>query len=171
MTEGLLEKAVLGGGCFWCLEAIYQRQDGVLRVISGYAGGTLPNPTYEQVCAKDTGHVEVVEVTYDTSVVSFAELLDLFWQAHDPTTKDRQGNDVGHQYRSVIMTIDAAQEEVARASCQVAQAIFPAPIVTEISRLDQFWPAEVTHQDYYNRNKMAPYCMFVIAPKLSKMGK
>ena len=165
-----MSDAVLGGGCFWCLEAVYQRIPGVAAVESGYAGGHVDNPTYQQVCDKQTGHAEVVRIRHDPQQVSFAKILEAFWQAHDPTTPDRQGHDVGPQYRSVILFSDDDQERVARESLASAQQNSKDPIVTEIAQLTRFWPAEVNHQDYYNRNKMAPYCMFMITPKLKKMG-
>ncbi len=163
-------QAVLGGGCFWCLEAVSQRVPGVLGVGSGYAGGQLPDPTYRQVCAGGTGHAEVVRISFDPDAVSYASLLELFWQAHDPTTPDRQGNDVGPQYRSIILHAGPEQEREARASVLQAQQGFSAPIVTEVAQLDKFWPAEPEHSDYYNSHRTAPYCMFLIAPKLKKLG-
>ena len=161
--------AVLGGGCFWCLEAVYQRLTGVLEVTSGYAGGHVANPTYEQVCGKNTGHAEVVRIQYDPAQISYEKLLEMFWLTHDPTTLDRQGNDVGPQYRSVILYADADQERLARAALTTAQATLTSPIVTKIAPLTEFWPAEIEHHDYYNRNKSAPYCLFLIRPKLEKL--
>lgn len=164
------EEAVLGGGCFWCLEAIYLRMPGVLDVGSGYAGGHVESPSYEQVCGKQTGHAEVVKVGFDPGKTSYPEILKMFWQAHDPTTPDRQGHDVGPQYRSIILYENEGQEKQARESAKEAQGLFKDPIVTEIVPLDKFWPAEPGHQDYYNRNQMAPYCLFNITPKLKKLG-
>ena len=163
--------ATLGGGCFWCLEAVYLELRGVHGVKSGYAGGHVANPTYEQVCGKKTGHVEVVEVTFDVTEITYAELLEVFFTIHDPTTKDRQGNDVGPQYRSAIFTHSAEQERVAREQLDAAQAHWDAPIVTELRPLDHFWPAEKYHDDYYARNPQNPYCAAVVAPKVSKARK
>jgi peptide-methionine (S)-S-oxide reductase len=165
--------ATLGGGCFWCLEAVYLDLDGVLTAKSGYAGGHVANPTYEQVCAKRTGHAEVVQLGFDPDVVSFADLLRVFFTIHDPTTRDRQGNDVGPQYRSIILTHDAAQAETARVVMdEIAAAdIWGAPLVTEIKPLDIFWPAEAEHDDYFNRTPWSGYCRAVIAPKVAKFRK
>ncbi len=172
MSEGIrTELATLAGGCFWCLEAVYLELRGVHGVKSGYAGGHVANPTYEQVCGKRTGHAEVVQVTFDPTVISFEELLDVFFTIHDPTTKDRQGNDVGPQYRSAIFFHSAEQERVARARLTAAQAHWDAPIVTEIAPLDRFWPAEVYHDNYFARNPGNPYCAVVVAPKVSKARK
>ena len=171
MTEkGNLASAVLGGGCFWCIEAVFQRIDGVARVESGYAGGHVANPSYEQVCGKNTGHAEVVRVFFDPDKVSFSEILDVFWKAHDPTTLNRQGPDAGPQYRSIILYSDDAQKNEAELSKASAQENFKDPIVTEIAPLKEFWVAEANHQDYYNRNKMMPYCMLMITPKIKKLG-
>jgi peptide-methionine (S)-S-oxide reductase len=164
------EQAILGGGCFWCVEAVYERLDGVRSVESGYAGGHVAHPTYEQVCSGSTGHAEVARITFDPSVISFDDILDMFWQAHDPTTPNRQGADVGTQYRSIILTHDASQQERAVASRAKAQKLFSSPIVTEIRPLDTFYAAEAYHQDYYKNNASAPYCMFVIRPKLKKLN-
>lgn len=164
-----LEKATLGGGCFWCLEAVYERIDGVKSVVSGYAGGTAANPTYEQVCTGKTGHAEVVQVEYDPKIVSYERLLHLFWECHDPTTMNRQGNDVGAQYRSVIFYHDEKQKEAAEKSKKAAAGMFTDPIVTEIVPLKAFYKAEKYHQDYFQNNPNAPYCTFVIKPKLKKM--
>jgi peptide-methionine (S)-S-oxide reductase len=165
------ELATLGGGCFWCLEAVYLELRGVLAVKSGYAGGHVADPTYEQVCGKKTGHVEVVQVTFDPSVISFAELLEVFFTIHDPTTKDRQGNDVGPQYRSAVFTHSPEQERVVREQLAAAQAHWDAPIVTEIRPLETFWPAEAVHDDYFARNPQNPYCAVVVAPKVAKARK
>ncbi len=163
--------ATLGGGCFWCLEAVYLELRGVVAVKSGYAGGHVPNPTYEQVCGKQTGHAEVVQVTFDPDQISYGELLEVFFTIHDPTTRDRQGNDVGPQYRSVIFTHDDAQAHIAREKLVDAQAHWPAPIVTELRPLDRFWPAEAYHDNYLARNPQNPYCAVVVAPKVAKARK
>lgn len=165
--------ATLGGGCFWCLEAVYQEVEGVSRIVSGYAGGHVANPTYEQVCGKETGHAEVVQLTYDPSRVSYRTLLEVFFAIHDPTTPNRQGNDVGPQYRSVIFTHDAGQAQVARDLIAelAGERVFDAPIVTEVAPLPEFYPAEAYHQDYYRQHTRQPYCAFVIAPKLAKFRK
>ncbi len=163
--------ATLGGGCFWCLEAVYLELRGVQGVKSGYAGGHVTNPTYEHVCGKKTGHAEVVQVTFDASAITYAELLEVFFTIHDPTTQDRQGNDVGPQYRSAIFAHSAEQERVAREQLAAAQAHWDAPIVTELRPLDHFWPAEQYHDDYFARNPENPYCAVVVAPKVSKARK
>jgi peptide-methionine (S)-S-oxide reductase len=164
-----LEKATFGAGCFWCVEAVFETQEGVTSVVSGYAGGKRPNPTYEQVCSGATGHAEVAQITFDPSKISYDQLLELFWKSHDPTTLNRQGNDVGDQYRSVIFYSDEKQKASAEKSKTAAQAYFKDKIVTEISPLTQFYPAENYHQDYYRNNANAPYCRFVIKPKLEKL--
>lgn len=161
--------ATLGGGCFWCLEALYKRLPGVVSVQSGYAGGTVPNPSYEQVCTGETGHAEVVRVEFDPNVVSYDGILDLFWKAHDPTTLNRQGADVGTQYRSVIFYHDEAQKTAAERSRAEAQKSFSDPIVTEILPLPEFYPAEPYHHDYYDTHSGVPYCQVVIAPKVQKL--
>lgn len=166
-----LSSATLGGGCFWCLEAVYLMLRGVHAVKSGYAGGHVPRPTYEQVCGKQTGHAEVVQITYDPQVITYRDLLDVFFTIHDPTTRDRQGHDVGPQYRSAIFTHDDAQAAEARAALVAAQAHWPAAIVTEIRPLDRFWPAEAYHDDYFARNPQNPYCAAVVAPKVAKARK
>lgn len=163
--------ATLAGGCFWCLEAVYLELRGVESVKSGYAGGHVPHPTYEQVCGKQTGHAEVVQVAFDSSIISYGELLDVFFTIHDPTTKDRQGNDVGPQYRSAIFTHSEAQAEVAAAKLREAQAHWEDPIVTELGPLETFWPAESYHDNYLARNPQNPYCAVVVAPKVSKARK
>lgn len=163
------EHATLGGGCFWCLEAVFQRIPGVKSVTSGYAGGTVPSPTYKQVCTGTTGHAEVVQIEFDPSVLSYAHLLDMFWECHDPTTLNRQGADVGTQYRSVIFYHDEHQKEIAEKSKLEAQKSFSDQIVTQIQPLKAFYKAEDYHQDYYNNNSNAPYCSFVIRPKLQKL--
>ena len=165
-----IEQTTLGGGCFWCIEAIFQRIEGVRSVVSGYAGGTTEHPTYKGVCAGTTGHAEVAQISFDTGQISFEEVLEIFWQAHDPTTVNRQGNDVGTQYRSVIFVHDDGQRETAERSKAAAQRKHSEPIVTAIQPLTKFWPAELYHQNYYNDNSLQPYCMFVISPKLKKLG-
>jgi peptide-methionine (S)-S-oxide reductase len=167
------ETATLAGGCFWCIEAALQILDGVTAVRPGYAGGHVANPTYEQVCGKKTGHAEVVEVTFDPGVISYRDILEVFFTAHDPTTKDRQGNDVGPQYRSAIFTHSPAQEQTARDVIREfdAEHAFGAPIVTEVRPLDHFWPAEPEHLDYFRRNPMQPYCAYVVSPKVEKVRK
>ncbi len=165
------ELATLAGGCFWCLEAVYLELRGVTRVKSGYAGGHVANPTYEQVCGKRTGHTEVVQVEFDPGEITYAELLEVFFTIHDPTTKDRQGNDIGPQYRSAIFTHSAEQQAVARAQLAAAQSHWEDPIVTEVSSLEKFWPAEKYHDDYYARNPQNPYCAVVVAPKVAKARK
>jgi peptide-methionine (S)-S-oxide reductase len=165
--------ATLGGGCFWCLEAVYLDLRGVTGVMSGYAGGHVANPTYEQVCTKKTGHAEVVQISFDPAEVSYEDLLRVFFTIHDPTTKDRQGNDVGPQYRSVIFTHDEAQRAAAEKIIkEISDArIWPAPIVTEIQPLEAFWPAEPEHHNYFARNPWSGYCRAIIAPKVQKFRK
>lgn len=160
--------ALLGGGCFWCLEAAYELLPGVVEVVPGYAGGSRDSPSYEEVCSGATGHAEVVRITFDPSKVSYAELLDLFWKIHDPTTVDRQGADVGSQYRSVIFYADDGQRRVAEASMGRAKAMFSAPIVTALEPEPRFWPAEEYHRGYFRKHPDAAYCRAVIAPKLKK---
>jgi peptide-methionine (S)-S-oxide reductase len=167
--SGRQELATFGGGCFWCTEAVLQRIDGVLSVHSGYAGGTKPNPTYEEVCTGETGHAEVIQVAYDPAKISYEEILDIFWQAHDPTTPDRQGGDTGTQYRSIILYADEAQKASAEKSRKSEQAKHRDRIVTEIKPLEKFWEAEDYHQNYYNGHKFEGYCRMVISPKLKKL--
>jgi peptide-methionine (S)-S-oxide reductase len=163
------EVATLGTGCFWCAEAVFERIPGVESVVAGYAGGTIPNPTYEQVCTDTTGYAEVAEITFDPSKISYKKLLEVFWQAHDPTTLNRQGADVGTQYRSVIFYHDEKQKIAAEKSKQEAQKNFSDPIVTEIKPLTKFYKAENYHQEYFNNHRDAPYCRLVIKPKLDKL--
>lgn len=163
--------ATFGGGCFWCVEAVYQRLDGVKSVASGYAGGKTANPTYEQVCSGLTGHAEVIQIEFDGAKISYEQLLAVFWQAHDPTTLNRQGADRGTQYRSVIFHHNDAQKVAAEKSKQAAQKQFRDPIVTEIVPFTKFYAAEKYHQDYFNRNRNAPYCSIVIRPKIEKLEK
>ena len=165
------EAAILGGGCFWCLDAVYRKLEGVTEVVSGYAGGHVPNPTYEQVCGKRTGHAEVVQVAFDPAVISYADILRVFFTIHDPTTKDRQGADVGPQYRSIILTTSPEQEVVAKAVMAEAAELYPAPLTTELVPAGTFWPAEAEHQDYFERTPWSGYCRAVIAPKVAKFRK
>jgi peptide-methionine (S)-S-oxide reductase len=171
-ATGKVETATFGAGCFWCTEAVFERVPGVLSVRSGFMGGTVKDPTYKQVCAGATGHAEVTRLDFDPSRVSYESLLDLFWRMHDPTTLNRQGADVGTQYRSVIFFHSAGQKKAAEASkaALAGSGRFDAPVVTEIVQASEFYPAEDYHQDYYRRNSEAAYCRFVIAPKLKKLG-
>ena len=170
MSEGS-ETATLAGGCFWCLEAVFRRLQGVEEVVSGYTGGTLSHPTYREVCSGETGHAEAVQIRFDPAVISFAELLDVFWRIHDPTTRNRQGADIGSQYRSAVFFHDERQRKIAERSMALAEEaeLWPAPFVTEIVPLTNFFPAEAYHQDYYRLNAMQPYCRLVIDPKLRKL--
>jgi len=163
------ETLVLGGGCFWCTEAAYELLPGVKAVVSGYAGGKEPNPTYEQICAHATGHAEVIQIEYDPAVVSLGKLLEYFWQVHNPTQVGGQGNDHGPQYRSTIMYANAEQKAAAEKSRAEAAKVFRDPITTEIVPLLKFWPAEDYHQDYFRKNPNAGYCSYVIAPKIRKL--
>jgi len=168
---GIMELATLGGGCFWCLEAIFQQLQGVGAVRSGYAGGSVANPTYADVCDGETGHAEVVQLEFDPREISYREILEVFFVIHDPTTKDRQGADVGPQYRSVILTHSPEQKEAAEGIIAELEGIFDDPIVTELASLDRFYEAEKHHQDFYFRNRTQPYCRMVIDPKLAKFRK
>jgi peptide-methionine (S)-S-oxide reductase len=167
------EPATLGGGCFWCVEGALLQLAGVESVVSGYAGGAMPDPDYRSVCSGDTGHIEVVEVRFDPAVIDYRTLLLAFFAVHDPTTRDRQGNDVGSQYRSVIFTHDAGQETIARDLIAEldAEKTWPAPIVTAVSPAPTFWPAEDYHQNYFAKNPHQGYCMAVVAPKAAKLRK
>jgi len=162
------EEAIFGGGCFWCTEAIYKRVKGVEKVEPGYAGGDVENPSYRLVCSGTTGHAEVVRVTFDPAVISYKDLVDIFWYAHDPTTLNRQGNDIGTQYRSIILTKNDQQQKIAEKSLKEASesGAFRKPIVTVIEALDTFYPAEDYHFDYFATNPNQPYCRAVIAPKV-----
>ncbi|MCU0888938.1 MAG: peptide-methionine (S)-S-oxide reductase MsrA [Rubritepida sp.] len=173
MSTPTREHATLGGGCFWCLDAAYRDVAGVHDVVSCYAGGHVVNPSYEQVCAKKTGHAEVVRIGFDPAIVSYADLLRMFFTLHDPTTKDRQGADVGPQYRSIILAETPEQMDAARAVMAeiTAAGIWGAPLVTELVEAGAFWPAEPEHQDYFNRNPWSGYCRAVIAPKVAKFRK
>ncbi len=163
--------AVFGGGCFWCTEAVFQRLKGVNSVVSGYAGGSLDNPSYEQVSSGNTGHVEVVKVEFDPSIIAYEDLLNVFFASHDPTTLNRQGNDVGTQYRSVIYAADENQEKAAREYIAKleTQKVFSSPILTEVKTLEKFFRAEDYHQNFYNDNQSYPYCTFVIDLKVAKL--
>lgn len=163
--------ATLGGGCFWCLEATFELLPGVKSVVSGYAGGQKENPTYEDVLTKTTGHAEVVQIEFDPGIISYEKLLETFWEVHDPTTLNRQGNDVGPQYRSIILYHDDAQQRAAEQSKTVAQKGLSRPIVTEIVPLKKFYRAEGYHQDYFRKNPNQAYCQFVIRPKVNKIEK
>ncbi|MCR1811265.1 peptide-methionine (S)-S-oxide reductase MsrA [Sulfurospirillum sp. hDNRA2] len=160
------EKATFGGGCFWCLEAVFEETRGVVDVISGYAGGQTSSPTYEQVCSGNTGHAEVVQITFDPKLISYEALLKIFWLIHDPTTLNRQGNDVGTQYRSVIFYHNETQKTQAEASMKAFASKFTKPIVTEIKPLEVFYKAEAYHQNYFKNNPNQGYCMFVVSPKV-----
>jgi peptide-methionine (S)-S-oxide reductase len=164
------EIATLAGGCFWCLEAVYVELNGVEKVVSGYAGGQVKNPNYDQICGGRTGHAEVVQVTFDPSVISFKELLEVFFTIHDPTTLNRQGNDVGTQYRSSIMYHDGEQKRIAEQTIAELSAarIWDQSIVTEVVPLDEFYPAESYHQQYFERNPDQSYCQIIVAPKVAK---
>lgn len=168
-----LQTATLGAGCFWCVEAIFQRLKGVRSVKSGYSGGTVKNPGYREVCSGRTGHAEVVQVTFDPRELSFDELLEVFWKTHDPTTMNRQGNDVGTQYRSAVFYHTEEQRQIAESYKQKLNEakVYPSPIVTEITPFKEFYAAEDYHQDYYNQNSNEGYCRYVIQPKLEKFEK
>ncbi|MES2919264.1 MAG: peptide-methionine (S)-S-oxide reductase MsrA [Pseudomonadota bacterium] len=166
-----IEKAILGGGCFWCLDAVFRKVRGVSAVASGYAGGARPNPSYEQICSGATGHAEVVEVTFDNAILSYRELLEIFFAIHDPTTPNRQGHDIGTQYRSVVFCQDAEQARITReviAGLEREQ-VYAAPVVTQVAEAETpFWPAEDYHQDFFARNPYQGYCQAVVAPKVAK---
>ena len=173
MNSEKLEKATFGAGCFWCVEAVFQNLRGVHKVESGYAGGKIANPSYREVCSGKTGHAEVAQIGFDPAVISFEELLEVFWHSHDPTTLNRQGADVGTQYRSVIFYHNETQRAAAEASRKKTDesGLWENPIVTEIAPLKEFYKAEGYHQNYYNENPDQPYCSVVIAPKLSKLRR
>lgn len=173
LQPGPREIATLGGGCFWCLEAVYDELNGVERVVSGYAGGTVANPSYEQVCAGTTGHAEVVQVTFDPRAISFEELLEVFFTIHDPTTPNRQGHDIGTQYRSIVLYHSpeqraSAERTIARLG---AAGLWEAPVVTALEPLTAFYPAEDYHQEYFSQNPQQPYCQIVVAPKVAQARK
>ncbi len=165
------EQATLGGGCFWCMEAVFRHIAGVVTVISGYAGGVIPNPTYQLVSTGRTGHAEVVQITFDPATLSYRALLDIFFAVHDPTTPNRQGADIGPQYRSIILYHHESQHRIAKSVIDALNAakVWPDPIVTELTPLAQFYPAEQEHQNYFQRHPDAPYCQFMIAPKVRKV--
>jgi peptide-methionine (S)-S-oxide reductase len=165
------ETATLGGGCFWCLEAVYQELKGVQKVESGYTGGHVPNPTYEQVCEGTTGHAEVVKVTFDPGVVSYREILEIFFTIHDPTTPNRQGNDVGTQYRSAIYYDSPEQKDTAKHVMAEMANVWDAPIVTELCAAEAYYKAEDYHQNYFRQHPLQGYCAFVVAPKVAKFRK
>lgn len=170
-SEDGYEYATLGGGCFWCIEAIFERTEGVKSVVPGYAGGSTDNPTYEDVCTGTTGHAEVARISFDPEKLSYSDLLQVFWKAHDPTTLNRQGADVGPQYRSIILYHDDGQRDLAEKAKRELEGAgyFKKPVLTEIKALDTFYPAEEYHQDYFNKHPYAGYCTFVIRPKLKKL--
>jgi peptide-methionine (S)-S-oxide reductase len=165
-----MEQATFGAGCFWCTEAVFQNLKGVTKVVSGYMGGTKPNPTYLEICQGNTGHAEVIQIEYDEAIISFDELLLVFFKTHDPTTRNRQGNDVGTQYRSVIFYYDQDQKQKAQTMIDnlTREMVFDRSIITEITPVSQFYEAEDYHQNYFNQNTNKPYCAFVIQPKLNK---
>ena len=169
MDEKQLEMATLAGGCFWCLEAVFQHLNGVHGVVSGYMGGATQNPTYRDVCTGSTGHAEVVQIKFDPRVISYADLLEVFFAIHDPTTLNRQGNDRGTQYRSAIFYHSPEQQAAAESALQAEQAGWSDPIVTELVAAETFHPAEDYHQDYFANNTYQPYCQFVVAPKVRKV--
>ena len=168
-----MKKAILAGGCFWCIEAVFQRLEGVIDIIPGYTGGTIKNPAYREVCTGRTGHAEAVEITYDEKVISFNTLLEVFFVVHDPTTLNRQGNDIGTQYRSAIFYTDEHQKRNAEEFIDslAKNKVFDSPIVTEIEPFDVFYKAEAEHYNYYNQNKQQTYCDFTITPKIEKIEK
>ncbi len=170
MSEPSTETATLGGGCFWCLEAVFEQLQGVHSVKSGYSGGARPNPSYEQICSGATGHAEVVQIVFEPSVTPYREVLQIFFAIHDPTTLNRQGNDVGTQYRSVIFFHSKEQSDTARTVIEELDqsGVFSAPVVTELTPLEQFYPAEDYHQEYFRQNSEQPYCQYVIDPKIAK---
>jgi peptide-methionine (S)-S-oxide reductase len=172
-TSADIDTATFGAGCFWCVEAVFQRLNGVLELKSGYSGGSVKNPSYKEVCQGTTGHAEVIQITYDKSKVTFDELLEVFWKTHDPTTLNRQGNDFGTQYRSVVFYHNAEQKKLAEKYKEEINksGAYPNPIITEISPFQTFYPAEDYHQNYFNENGSEPYCRFVIQPKVEKFEK
>lgn len=167
------DTATFGAGCFWCVEAVFQQLDGVLKVTSGYSGGHIANPTYEQVCSKTSGHVEVTQIVYDPAKISFDELLEVFWKTHDPTTPDQQGNDCGPQYRSVVFYHNEQQKELAEKYKQELNEshVWTNPVITTVEPLTNFYAAENYHQNYFNANSQQPYCRYVIQPKVEKFQK
>jgi len=168
-----IQKATFGAGCFWCVEAVFERLDGVVDVIPGYSGGHKNNPTYREICTGTTGHAEVAQITFDTRIITFNDLLNMFWKSHDPTTRNKQGNDIGTQYRSAVFYHNNEQKTIAKESKNKVDNsnVFLNPVVTEITKLDKFWPAEDYHNNYYNNNMDQPYCRVIIKPKLDKLFK
>ena len=168
-----IQKATFGAGCFWCVEAVFERLNGVVDVIPGYSGGHKNNPTYREICTGTTGHAEVAQITFDTRIITFNDLLNMFWKSHDPTTRNKQGNDIGTQYRSAIFYHNNEQKTIAKESKNKVDNsnVFLNPVVTEITKLDKFWPAEDYHNNYYNNNMDQPYCRVIIKPKLDKLFK
>ena len=168
-----IQKATFGAGCFWCVEAVFERLDGVVDVIPGYSGGHKNNPTYREICTGRTGHAEVAQITFDIRIITFNDLLNMFWKSHDPTTLNKQGNDIGTQYRSAIFYHNNEQKTIAKESKDKVDNsnVFLNPVVTEITKLDKFWPAEDYHNNYYNNNMDQPYCRVIIKPKLDKLFK
>ena len=173
MGKSATDSLVIGGGCFWCLEAIFERVDGVTDVVSGYAGGNTIDPSYKEVCAGNTGHAEVIKVTYDPSKISYGALIEIFFNTHDPTTLNQQGNDIGTQYRSILLYADKNQKKIAKDFiAQIEKGgVYDTSIVTHVEALGKFYHAEISHQDYYKSNPQAPYCNFVIRPKIDKAKK
>ena len=173
MSDNKLEVATFGTGCFWCTETLFEKLKGVESAVSGYSGGTTENPTYKQVCTGETGHAEVIQVTYDPSIISFTELLEVFWKVHDPTTLNRQGNDVGTQYRSAVFYHNEHQQKEAEEIINELNAVkaYDNPIVTQVEKFEAFYKAKSSHQNYYNENKGESYCRFVIQPKVEKFEK
>jgi len=172
-TENNFEKATLGGGCFWCTEAVYKELNGVVEVQPGYSGGHVKNPAYREVCNGTTGHAEVVQITYDPQIVSFSEILEVFFMTHNPTTLNRQGNDVGTQYRSAIFYHSEEQKQTAEKVIGLfeEEKVYEDPIVTEVTAFDAFYKAEDYHKNYFEKNKTQPYCQFIVAPKVEKFRK
>jgi len=173
VEENNLEKATFGAGCFWCIDAVLRKLKGVEKVASGFSGGIIKNPPYREVVQGRTGHAEVAQVTFNPQVISYKELLEIFWQVHDPTTLNKQGADVGEHYRSIILTHDPEQERIAQEMKQLLNNsdVFQDPVVTEIKAYEAFYPAEEIHQDFYKRNEGMPYCSFVIKPKIDKLKR
>ncbi len=173
MSENQYDEIILGGGCFWCLEAPYQQLEGIMDVTSGYMGGKVKNPTYREVCSGLTGHAEVVKLTYDPKVISLDKILEVFWTIHDPTTPNRQGNDVGSQYRSAIFFVTPEQEKKAMEYIKRLEEenVFSQPVVTEVKPASEFYKAEDYHQDYYLNNPSQPYCSFIVKPKVEKVKR
>lgn len=169
----MIQKATLGAGCFWCIEAVFQQIKGVNEVISGYTGGKVKDPSYREICGGRTGHAEVAQITFDSTIITFEEILQVFWTCHDPTTLNRQGADVGTQYRSAIFYHDEAQRQTAEESKKTLDnsGAFDDPVVTEITALGAFYKAEDAHQNYYNSNREQPYCQFVVKPKVEKIKR